>query len=242
MAAISSNWKLPEELAALSVCKSWPKVLEEWSLNYVEILEGEEDMETCLCHHHPIREVCHIVNSKNGNSSIVGNCCIKKFEDLEPVFAGTHKVFDSLKKIKKDPESSANRELIEYAFSKGALDERDRQFYLDIWKKRGLTDRQLRWKSSLNQRIIRNLTGHRGGPIARVQTSAERTLQQSLDYLRRNPASLVDRLLVRDAFDKGLISVKDRNFYYDIFERHTRYLSERQQAWISDINDRILMS
>lgn len=239
MAAVS-NWKLPEELRTLSDNKSWPKMLEEWSLDYVEILEEDEDLETCLCHHHPIREVCHIKNRVNGHTSIVGNCCIKRFENDAPAFEGTHKIFASLKKIKLNPEASANKELIEYAFSKGVLNDRERKFYLDIWKKRGLTDPQLRWKASLNTKIIRDLTGQRGAPVARVQSVAERSIQESLAYLRSHPSALADKVLVQDAFDKGIISPKDRDFYYDLFQRHIRFLSYRQQSWIDDINRKIL--
>jgi hypothetical protein len=150
------RWALPAELSALSEEKSYPSLLGEWKLDYVEHLEPGNTSETCLCHHHPIREVCHIINTENGNTAIVGNYCITKInqERAEPTFAKTDKIFQSLKNILKSINASANQTLIDYAHEKGVITERAYDFYTEKRTKRKLTERQLEWKQALNQKII----------------------------------------------------------------------------------------
>lgn len=244
MAAVGSGlerWKLPEELIALSVGDRWPKVLEEWDLDYIEHLELGEDSETCLCHHHPIREVCHISNHDNGNNAIVGNCCVKKFEG-ETAFKGTHKIFDALKRIRDDNGASANRKLIEYAYDRDILTERDRNFYLRIWRKRTLSAAQSDWKLRLNLKIIAEL--NRSRPVERdepaVPAAAARVVPTALDVLRAYPARLADPALIRQAFEQRTISERDFEFYRSLLQKNVRNPSERQQAWINDIHRKIL--
>ena len=172
MAAIADNWRLPQALTAISNGSRWPDVLREWSLDHIEMLEPEEDAQTCLCTHYPIREVCHIINDENGHRAIVGNCCVTKFMGDQPVFAGTQKMFDALGRIRRDINASANESLIEHVYSKGIISEGDYNFYLDIWRKRKpLSDRQKRWKVSLNQRIITRLVPSRR-PVAAARPVA----------------------------------------------------------------------
>ena len=147
------NWRLPEFLVALSDGDTFPAVLREWELAYVEHLEKGEESETCLCTHQPIREVCHIQNLQNGNVAIVGNCCVKKFEG-DTAFKGTHKIFDSLKRLRKDRNKNANEELIQYAYDRRILTKNEYDEYLGIWRNRTFTDRELKLIPRLNQRII----------------------------------------------------------------------------------------
>lgn len=176
MAAIADNWRLPQALTAISNGSRWPDVLREWSLDHIEMLEPEEDAQTCLCTHYPIREVCHIINDENGHRAIVGNCCVTKFMGDQPVFAGTKKLFDALGRIRRDINASANESLIRHAYSKGIINERDYSFYLRIWRKRTLSDSQERWKVALNQRIITRLVPSRR-PVAAARPVARPVAQ-----------------------------------------------------------------
>ena len=241
MAAVS-NWKLPEELVALSVGKSWPGVLKEWKLSYVEFLEHGEESETCLCHHYPIREVCHITNIENDALAIVGNCCITKFGDDESVFAGTHKIFDAFKRIQKDVEASANKELIEYAYNKGAINDKGYQFYVKIWRKRKLTGSQLGWKRDLNRKIIRHITSSKldTQKVGQIQNTGKRTLQEAFGDSYNNPATLIDQRLIKEVYEKKLITKKDYDFYNSLFDRNVTRPTKKQRMWIKDINRKIL--
>lgn len=283
LSSSSSRWKLPEELIALSKGDEWPAVLREWRLDYIEMLERGEDSETCLCHHHPIREVCHIVNDENGNRAIVGNCCVERFEPDDQRFAGMGKVFDAFKRILGNQEASANKELIEYAFSKGIINEVDRGFYLKNWRKRALSERQMSWKCSLNRRMIARIapwgvpaeparriaamvplvlasraeveaaelfrgrfasqafgTERERGVAARLTVVAGRTLPESLQTLRAAPTQLADPVLEAEAQRRGYLRGQDHEFYHSMLLRAGSVPSNRQQAWISDINCRIL--
>lgn len=150
------RWQLPQKLEELSDGNSYPAVLREWELDYIEHLAPGEDSETCLCTHYPIREVCHILNLQNNNTAIVGNCCVKKFEkEAEAVnFVGKHKVFDALKRLQKDNNANANEELIEYAYSKGVLTEKEYKTYLEIWRNRIFTTAEARLIRTANEKII----------------------------------------------------------------------------------------
>lgn len=236
----NSRWKLPEELIALSEGDRWPQVLEEWDLDFIEHLEQGEESETCLCHHHPIREVCHISNHENENKAIVGNCCVKKFEG-DTAFKGTHKIFDALKRIREDRQASANKKLIQYAYDRDILTEEEYAFYLDNWRKRNLTERQLNWKAALNRKIIAALTrGRRQENAQPAPAAAALTIPDALAGLRANPTALANPMLVNYAHENRRISEKDYDFYRSLFAKRVKNPSERQQAWINDINRRML--
>lgn len=63
-------------------------------------------------------------------------------------------VFDALKRVKADLSASFNADAIRQAHQEGILNDRDAKFYADIWRKQILSDKQLKWKLSLNRRIL----------------------------------------------------------------------------------------
>lgn len=260
----SSRWKLPDELIELSEGNRYPAVLSEWKLSHIDELEQGEDSETCLCHHHPIREVCHIRNTINGNSAIVGNCCVKKFEG-ETAFKGTHKIFAALKRIKNDKTASANRELIKYAYKRGIINERSYLFYKSIWRKRNLTDGQETWKIRLNKKIVKHtnpttrhqvihtVARHQIAPAPQAATASQpaiarvtqpvaipQPVRDPLAELRTTPTKIASPTLLRRAFSQQAIPQKDFDFYNSIIQRRVKTPSDKQQRWINDINGRIL--
>ena len=228
MSSDYGNWKLPQVIVGLSEGDKWPQVLREWKLDYVEHLERGEGSETCMCTHYPIREVCHIVNTQNHHSAIVGNCCVKKFEG-ETAFKGTHKIFEALSRIRRDKEASASKALIKYAYNHDIIDEAGYRFYIDIGRKRKLSEKQRSWKISLNHKMIRQIT--------RV---AVRSLPEALNILRANPQKLADKRLVEDAHTKGILNDRDHQFYLSLWENKVRNPSEKQQKWLDDLNGRML--
>jgi hypothetical protein len=132
----------------LSQSQKWDEAKLEWEL--VDI-ERTEDPEECLCGHYPILEICTILNSRTHKKSRVGNCCVKKFNNK------SDKIFRSVAKIRKDVEKSVNAETLELAFRNGWLNDKEYKFYMDILRKRNLSDKQLAWKKSINQKIRSNV-------------------------------------------------------------------------------------
>ena len=144
-----SEYKLSREIIELSEANIWDAAKLEWKLE--EIFEADEPG-TCLCGHTPIIETCILRNEKNRNTAIVGNCCVKKFIGLP-----SDKIFQAIKRVRKDNEKSLNAEAIEYAYSRGWINDWERNFYIDNMRKRNLTNKQLAKKIQINDKLARNI-------------------------------------------------------------------------------------
>ena len=143
------EYKLTQGIIELSESKKWDSAKLEWRLS--EVYEAEEP-ETCLCGHYPIIEICVLSNKRNGNTTHVGNCCVKKFIGLP-----SDKIFQAIKRVRKDNEKSLNAEAIQYAHDRGWINDWERDFYLDIMRKRKLSAKQLRKKIQINEKLSRNM-------------------------------------------------------------------------------------
>jgi len=73
-----------------------------------------QEGETCLCGHYPIIELCVLGNRLNNKTATVGNCCVKKFIGLP-----SDRIFQAVKRVRKDATSSMNAEAIDCAFQRG---------------------------------------------------------------------------------------------------------------------------
>lgn len=140
-----SVYQLTTELLKLSSASNWDEAKLEWE---VIDIERVEEAETCLCGHFPIIEVCTISNIKTGNTERVGNCCVKKFNDK------SDKIFRAIAKIKKDSEKSVNAETLKMASDKGIINGTEYKFYMDIMRRRILSEKQKNWKQVINKKII----------------------------------------------------------------------------------------
>jgi hypothetical protein len=138
--------QLTEQILALSQSKIWAIAKSEWKLSAVYFAE---EYETCLCGHYPIKELCIISNKETGNSATVGNCCVKNFMGLP-----SDKIFQSIKKIKKDNTANINAELLSYAYNQNWINDWEHSFYEDTISKRKLTERQLEKKQQINDKIL----------------------------------------------------------------------------------------
>ena len=148
--ALDPKWKLPTELCHLSDNLPWDLAVPQWRLDYIDHLAPGEDSATCLCHHHPIREICHIVNTQNAKTAIVGNCCIEKIGSQ--AFEKINNLFQAFKRIQQDPSKSANPPLIKYAFRKHIFSLKEAKRYRTIWRKK--SDKNKTFKEELNRRLI----------------------------------------------------------------------------------------
>lgn len=143
---MSDEYKLASAIIPLSDAARWDEAKLEWEL--AEIYRRKEP-DTCLCGHYPINELCILRNKKNNNNAIVGNVCVNKFLGLN-----SKKLFDAIKRIQKDIERALNAEVIDHAHKCGWFNAWDRNFYLNTWRKRNLTGKQLGIRTKLNRRVL----------------------------------------------------------------------------------------
>ena len=141
-----SEYKLSSEIINLSESTNWDEAKLEWSLS--EIYEAD-DPEYCLCGHYPIIEVCILINKLNNNHAVVGNCCVKKFIGLP-----SDKIFQAVKRIRKDNQKSLNIEAIQHAFDKGWINDWEYHFSVDTIRKRKLSARQCETREKINEKML----------------------------------------------------------------------------------------
>jgi hypothetical protein len=137
---------LSVEILKRSKATDWATARREWAL--VDIYEADED-ETCLCEHHPIREICVIRNGITGSITEVGNVCVKRFLGIR-----SDLIFKGLKRIKKDVTKSLNEDTIVFFHKHGLFNSWEYSFLQNTKKKRSLSHSQMRTRMQLNQRLI----------------------------------------------------------------------------------------
>lgn len=148
------NYKLTERIIENSVADQWDEAKLEWG---IEDIYWESEQHTCLCGHFPINELCFLRNHKNNNRVLVGNQCVKKFMGLD-----SDKLFSAIKRVAKDPEKALNPEAIEHAHRKGWINQWERDFCFDTFRKRKLTQNQINKRVQINKHVlacVRNAKG-----------------------------------------------------------------------------------
>jgi len=147
------EFKLIQEIISLSVADAWELAKEEWELSQIYF---SDEPESCLCGHSPIIELCEIRNKKNQKIAVVGNCCMNKFIGLP-----SEKIFQAVKKIRKDSEKSLNIEAIELAYSKDWINNWEYEFYINTFRKRLLTENQGLKRKQINEKILLKINKER---------------------------------------------------------------------------------
>lgn len=142
-----SQYILATELLKLSSSQIWDEAKLEWELVDTEKVENPQ---TCLCGHYPIVNICTIKNNKTNKIEIVGNCCVKKFDDR------FKKILDALTRVKKDLYKSLNSETIQFAFDKKYINEWERKFSIDTIKKQNTIANTniIEKRKQINEKII----------------------------------------------------------------------------------------
>lgn len=146
------HYKLTEEIISLSESKQWDLAKNEWRFEFAYYAE---ELQSCLCGHYPIRNICVIKNRTNLAVTEVGNCCINKFLGID---AG-NKIFSSIKKLKEDIKSSISAEVIEYFYRKRGMSDFEYKFYKSIFRKRNMSERQWEIKEKINRKFL-NFTSY----------------------------------------------------------------------------------
>ena len=150
-----SEFKLTSEIIARSEASRWDEAKLEWTLQEIY---HEEEPQTCLCGHFPINEICVIGNSENGGEAVVGNVCVKKFLGLP-----SDQIFRAIKKIREDDAAALNPDAISHAHRKGWINDWERSFYIDTWRKRKLSGKQLTKRIQINKNVLKHVTNRFGG-------------------------------------------------------------------------------
>lgn len=149
-----SNHKFEElkrRIMALSRSDTWLAARLEWKLDRVEFLE-DGDHETCACTHTPIKELCFLLNTLNGNELMVGNVCVNQFMGID-----SEGIFASLRRIRENPSRSPSDALVVYAFEHRLITEWELRFARSTHGKRKLSQRQEDKRLEVNNRLLRNL-------------------------------------------------------------------------------------
>ena len=141
-----SSYRLFEAITNLSVAVVWEEAKKEWYLAHIEIADDNEVAENtyvCACGHPHLKELCYIRNKKNGNEVLVGNCCVKKFMELE-----SDKIFQAVKRKRVNPA------LVEYAAAHNWISPWERSFLLGVARKRKFSQKQKAVYDRLSEKIF----------------------------------------------------------------------------------------
>jgi len=169
MVILISEYKLIEEILKVSKSKNWDTARLEWGLDSIDY--SEDEFETCSCGHYPIKELCFLVNKINGNKIMVGNCCVNKF------ITSSDKLFKIREKVVQDISKSFNADYIDMMHNKKVITDWEYDFYLNIWRKRKLSEKQFSIKLKINKKIL----GHEG-----LLERAYKNLHKKVDEILEN--------------------------------------------------------
>ncbi|MEN6624206.1 MAG: hypothetical protein ABFD50_21990 [Smithella sp.] len=147
----SSFEELKRVILLNSVSKNWETAKLEWNLDHIEQLDDQDDFEQCVCFH-DIKELCFIFNSFTKTTLMVGNVCVNNFLGID-----TESLFQSLKRINKDPKASPSPELAKYALKKEFITLWEHNFYEKHYQEKDLTNRQIVIRLEINEKILKGI-------------------------------------------------------------------------------------
>ncbi|MGB3456231.1 MAG: hypothetical protein WBG08_01005 [Litorimonas sp.] len=142
---MSSQQALKDHIIGLSESDQFFDAKNEWVVGGFTL---EDDWDECPCGKE-IKELCHLINTRNGNRTYVGNVCVKKFIELD-----TGSLFAGLRRIIDDDNAAPNEDLIVHAQNAGYIYVNEYNFLMQTRRKRKLSPKQLAWRQKINRRII----------------------------------------------------------------------------------------
>ena len=134
-------------LLRYSEAKRWEDARQEWRLNHIWYADIE-DARTCECGHYPICEICVVENEVNGTFLEIGNCCINQ---ISPEFDALKRIFPALR------EGRINPAIVDYAFKQRIINDWEKRFLLDVWRKYSYSPRQAAKFEQIRYRIYENI-------------------------------------------------------------------------------------
>lgn len=66
----------------------------------------------------------------------------------------SNKIFDAVKRVKKDSDKSLNEETITHVFKQQWISQWEYEFYIDTCRKRKLTAKQIETRKRINEKIV----------------------------------------------------------------------------------------
>lgn len=141
-----NEWKLREEIIAMSQADNFEEAKLEWILERVY-----KGLGVCLCGHSPIRNLCVLRNTKNNEKTIVGSSCVQKFIGIK-----TEHLFKSYELIVKNPEAYLDLLFIEYLFKHDVINEWEYEFLKSTFRKKfeWLSEKQRTKRIQINKKVI----------------------------------------------------------------------------------------
>ncbi|NGX33632.1 MAG: hypothetical protein K1060chlam4_01703, partial [Candidatus Anoxychlamydiales bacterium] len=228
---MASSWKLPAEIISLSRSRDWAIAVNEWQLDYIEHLGAGEESDTCLCGHYPIRELCHIINTRTHEKATIGNHCIERFNKDDPahaVFGDAPKVFRSINQILNDPKATASKALLDYASKKEVLTKNQVRSYEEDKGKRNLRVSELKYRAEINNLLI-------FGIAVKTEKAAYKRLFQDPNY-----DTTAGPKLIEYAFKQRVLTKNNYDFYIKIWVKTHSSLTAKQKKYKVDLNKKII--
>lgn len=138
--------ELKQNIVALSEADDFDKAVSEWGL--ARVYKG---IDTCLCGHSPINNICVIKNKKNGNTAIVGSTCVQNFIGIP-----TDYLFKTYTLLLKDEKVSFDKRFIQYLFDHEIINEWEYRFLLSTYSRPflNLSIKQQQKRIQINQKVI----------------------------------------------------------------------------------------
>lgn len=134
-------------LLKYSEAKRWEDAKQEWRLNHIWYADIE-DARTCECGHYPICEICVVENEVNGTVLEIGNCCVNH---VSPEFDALRRIFPALR------EGRINPAIIDYAFKQGVINDWEKKFLKNVWRKHGFTSKQAAKFKQIRYKVYENI-------------------------------------------------------------------------------------
>jgi hypothetical protein len=138
------RFKLVDELLSKSLSKFWDSARCEWYLTHV----WKESGGVCVCGKEDIVHHSQLTNMHTLENLVVGSCCVRKVMDLRPDL-----ILVGLNKLKEG--GNMNEEAIEFSFKNKWITESEREFCLDVKRKRNFSQKQQSWLYSINQKVLK---------------------------------------------------------------------------------------
>ncbi len=199
--------KLSKQIIKRSLHNEWETAKNEW-----EFVTGyQQPNSQCLCGKTPIKNVCVLNNKLNGNTAKVGNCCVTKFLDISI----SDKIFQSIRKLKKDINKSMNADTLEYLKDRDIINEWEYEFYKDTRLKRKPTTKQLTIRIRINETFLAFIN----------DVNEDDNIEEQIEIILQwaNDKSYFDtsyiNTLKRDYHNNGVLSPRKKQSITNIIEK-----------------------
>lgn len=144
--------RLHKAIIKMSVADDWGRARQEWHLTAVQHIDGGH----CLCGKY-IVEHCFIANDSTGETTHVGNECIKNFTGVIEQADYTKEIFQALGKLAANPRKHPGGHLARLAQQNGWIRPSDIRLLMK-GERMSLSGPQADWMFDINTRIVQGLT------------------------------------------------------------------------------------